>query len=123
MTLFDRPDFERFVLGLPAATLIHQWGDTAVAKVGGKMFATHGHWDGPGIRQIGFKCSDMSFDLLTEVDGIFPARYLARAKWVSVHEGSELPRDDLEAYISQSHRLVAQKLTRALRAELGLQAV
>ncbi|MCB1518859.1 MAG: MmcQ/YjbR family DNA-binding protein [Hyphomicrobiaceae bacterium] len=120
MNLFDRETFERFALSLPAATLVHQWGNTAVAKVGGKMFATHGNWDGPDIWQIGFKCSDMSFRMLPEIEGVYPARYLARARWVSVQEGSALPDDELEAYLRESHRLVAAKLTRSLKAELGL---
>lgn len=123
MSLFDRETFEHFVLGLPAATLVHQWGNTAVAKVGGKMFATHGHWDGPDVWQIGFKCSDMSFRMLSEIEGVFPARYLARAKWVSVHERSALPVDDLEAYLRESHRIVAAKLSKAMRADLGLSAL
>jgi hypothetical protein len=36
-----REGFERFVLVLPAVTLVHQWRDDSVAKVGGKIFALY----------------------------------------------------------------------------------
>ena len=62
----------------------------------------------------------MSYDLLTEMDGIRPAPYFARAGWVAISHKSALGEDDVRAYIAQAHRLVAQKLSKKLRAELGL---
>ena len=40
----QRDGFEAFVLALPAVTLVHQWGDASVAKVGGKIFALLSGW-------------------------------------------------------------------------------
>jgi predicted DNA-binding protein (MmcQ/YjbR family) len=92
-----------------------QWGDDEVYKVGGRMFAT----TGPG-RGCSFKVSDIAFEALVETGRARPARYLARAKWVSFDSFDEL--DDVETtdWLAQAHALVAAKLTRARRRELGL---
>lgn len=118
--LFNRKEYEQFLLSLPGAHIVHQWGDSSVGKIASKMFATHGFWDGAHVPQISFKCSDISFSMLPELEGVTKAKYLARAKWVSASQGCELSDDDLRAYIIESHRLVATKLTRVERAELGL---
>jgi predicted DNA-binding protein (MmcQ/YjbR family) len=117
-SLFDRSVFEAFVLALPAATLVHQWGNSSVGKVGGKIFAVFG--DAAGGAGLSFKCSDMAFEMLPELEGIRPAPYLARAKWVAVEAGCALTGAELAAYVTEAHRLVASKLTRRLQAELGL---
>jgi predicted DNA-binding protein (MmcQ/YjbR family) len=59
---------------------------------------------------------------LPSVAGIIPAPYLARAKWVQARKGCGLSEDELRNYVAEAHRLVAAKLTRALRAELDLTA-
>jgi len=114
-----RSGFEAFVLTLPAATLVRQWRDDSVAKVGGKIFALLDR--DPG--DVWLKVSDISFRLLTELDGIRPAPYFARAGWVAISVASPLHGEDVEAYIEEAHRLVAGKLTRKVRAELGLAAL
>lgn len=118
MSLFVRAKFEKFVLGLPATTIVHQWGDSSVAKVGGKVFALTGlSVDGPGIT---FKVSEMTFDMLTELEGVGQAPYFAKRQWVAVERHTEVSQSDLRAYVEQSHRMIVAKLTRKLRAELGL---
>lgn len=118
--LFERATFEAFVLALPAATLVYQWGDAAVAKVGGKIFAIQGGGvSGPAA--LSFKCSDLAFEMLPGLDGIRPAPYLARAKWVAVEAGSALGDDEVAGYLREAHRLVSLKLPRRVREQLGLQ--
>lgn len=109
-----RAGFERFVLSLPATTLVEQWG-SSVAKVGGKVFATFGL----GERDVVFKVGDTTFAGLTSLQGIGQAPYFAKSQWVSVRPGA-LPAKDLRAYVTEAHRIIAAKLTRKLRAELGL---
>ncbi|MCD7058769.1 MmcQ/YjbR family DNA-binding protein [Pelagibacterium xiamenense] len=125
MTLFDRAQFEAMIAALPAVEIVHQWGDASVGKVGapgsGKIFAILSSWS-TEAPAIAFKCSDMSFEMLPTLDGVRPAPYLARAKWVQVQPGSALSEDDIRAYITQAHGLVAAKLTRAVRAQFGLQS-
>jgi len=121
--LLDREAFEAFVLALPAAVLVHQWGDASVAKVGGKIFAVLGGAVGGEGGGLSFKCADLAFEMLPELKGVAPAPYLARAKWVAVAPGSDLSAAEIVAYVTEAHRIVAGKLTRRIRAELGLEAV
>ena len=79
-----RDDFDAFCKSLPATTHVIQWGNASVWKVGGKIFAICSRWGDGDHQRIGFKCSDMSYSLLTQQDGMIPAPYLARAKWVQM---------------------------------------
>lgn len=115
-TIMRRAGFETFVVGLPAVTLVRQWRDDSVAKVGGKIFALLDR--DPG--EVWCKVSDMSYDLLTELPGIRPAPYFARAGWVALSADSPLTGAEVEAYIVEAHRLVAAKLSRKQRQQLGI---
>ena len=115
-----RDEFDTFCASLPAATHVIQWGNASVWKVGGKIFAICSAWNNETEQRINFKCSDLSFTLLTQQEGIVPARYLARAKWVCVENPDALSKDDIKAYIRTAHQLIAAKLTKKARAELGL---
>jgi predicted DNA-binding protein (MmcQ/YjbR family) len=111
----SRAAFTRICMKLPATTLHQQW-DAAVAKVGGKVYALHGDTSGTTV----FKVSELGFAGLTSLDGVTQAPYFAKGQWVAVAPDAVLPAKDLTAYIAESHRLIAGKLTRKLRAELGL---
>ena len=111
-----RAAFAKYVESLPAVTLHEQW-NALVAKVGGKVFALCGD-DSGGIV---FKVTEMSFEGLTTLDGVGQAAYFAKRQWVNVDRSADLPAKDLKAYIKASHAMVAAKLTRKLRAELGLE--
>ncbi len=114
--IMRRNGFETFVATLPAVTLVRQWRDDSVAKVGGKIFALLDR--DPG--EVWCKVSDMSFDLLTELPGIRPAPYFARAGWVAISVTSPLTATEVEAYVVEAHRLVAGRLSKKLRQQLGL---
>jgi predicted DNA-binding protein (MmcQ/YjbR family) len=116
-SIMQRPGFEAFVLRLPAVTVVRQWRDDSVAKVGDKIFALLDR--DPG--DVWCKVSDMSFELLTALPGIRPAPYFARAGWVAISLDSPLSGQDLEAYVTEAHRLVAARLSRKRRQALGLE--
>lgn len=120
INFFERNQFERFILDLPSVTLVHQWGNASVGKVGGKIFSLFSIWSDSDEWHVSFKCSDLSFEMLPNLEGVTKAKYLARAKWVDVSPNSELTLDDVGAYIVEAHRLVACKLTKVKKAELGL---
>jgi predicted DNA-binding protein (MmcQ/YjbR family) len=107
---------EAHCLSLPAVTLSIQWGGTHVFKVGGKIFAMS---EG-GVWGLAFKASDMAFELLREQGLARPAPYLQRAKWLQLSRPDALSDDELLAYLTEAHAIVCAKLTRRLRAELGL---
>lgn len=111
-----RVGFEAFIGTLPKATLVRQWRDDSVAKIGGKIFALLD--DDPG--EVWLKVSPMAYELLTELDGVRPAPYFARAGWVAISAASPLTGAEVEAYIREAHRIIAGKLTRKVRAELEL---
>ena len=108
----------KHLLSLPGATLSIQWGDDHIFKVGGKMFAGMG----PKSRKphgISFKADDLGFEVLTKKRGITPARYLARARWVSLDRLDRLPAGQLLAYLTRAHAIVVSGLPRKTRKALG----
>ncbi len=117
MSLHAPKAFIRCATGLRAVEVAEQW-NSHVAKVGGKVFAMLGQGSGT----IVFKVSETSFEGLTALDGIGQAPYFAKRAWVSVARGAPLSDADLKAYIAASHAMVAGRLTRKVRAELGLDA-
>jgi len=118
----DRDEFNAFCAALPATTNVIQWGNASVWKVGGKIFAISSIWGEDSHQKISFKCSDLSYQILCELDGVVPAPYLARAKWIQVQEVGALSDDDIRSYIEEAHTIIAGKLTKKLRTELGLLA-
>ncbi len=115
--IFDA--FNRMALALPGAVMEIKWGEDRVYCVGGKMFAHAGPIGNEAPRYL-FKASDLAFEMLTESGAAEPAPYLARAKWVQLASNDALPDETLAAYLREAHALVAAKLTRKQRAELGL---
>ncbi|MDE2486188.1 MAG: MmcQ/YjbR family DNA-binding protein [Alphaproteobacteria bacterium] len=110
-----RDEVEAIAVSLPAVTRVVQWGESNVYKVGGKVFAMC-HPSGG----LSFKVTEIGFVVLTEAGA--PGRqapYCAKGQWVNV------PIEDLDAadardWLGTAHSLIAAKLTRKTRAELGL---
>jgi predicted DNA-binding protein (MmcQ/YjbR family) len=115
-----RDDFNAFCGALPATTHIVQWGSSSVWKVGGKIFAICSVWGDDMHQKISFKCSDLSYQILCELEGMIPAPYLARAKWVQLQSPDALSKSDIESYITEAHSIIKAKLTKKQRTELGL---
>lgn len=116
-----RDEFDQFCTSLIGTTHVVQWGGSSVWKVGGKIFAICSPWGDGDHQKISFKCSDFSYQILTEQPGIVPAPYLARAKWVQVQEEDGMQDEEIRAYITQAHEIIAAKLTKAVRKTLGLE--
>jgi predicted DNA-binding protein (MmcQ/YjbR family) len=100
-------------MSFPGATENVQWGNDLVFKVGGKMFAV-ACLEAAKYR-LSFKSTDDEFAELTEQDGIDPAPYMARAKWVALEAFDKLPRGELERLLRGSYEMVLTKLTRKER--------
>lgn len=111
--------FNEFCATLPAATLSVQWDNNHVWKVGGKMFAI-GEAPSDEFFPISFKAGEIAFEMLQERDGLRPAPYLQRAKWIQITDAAAMEAEELEGYIAESHKLIAAKLTKKLQRELGL---
>ena len=115
-----RYEFDQFCRSLPATTHVIQWGDASVWKVGDRIFAICSNWGAGEGPKISFKCSDLAFTILREQEGIIPAPYLARAKWVQLTRCGAMPDDDIRDYIRAAHGLISGKLPKKRREELGL---
>ncbi|WP_332641516.1 MmcQ/YjbR family DNA-binding protein [Brevundimonas sp.] len=112
----DREGVGKVCLALPGATLDHPFGEHHDAyRVGGKMFVMVGERGG-----VSFKVSDIAYEVLTESGHARPAPYLARNKWVNLPRIDDWPDADLAEHMVIAHGIVAAKLTRKVRAELGL---
>lgn len=115
-----RNEFDSFCKALKSTTNVLQWGNASVWKVGGKIFAICSHWGDGDHQKIGFKCSDFSYMVLIEQQGIIPAPYLARAKWVQLSSEAAMSDDEIKTYIIEAHSIISAKLTKAKQRELGL---
>lgn len=108
-----------FCLSLLATEEDIKWDNNFCFTIGKKMYCIE---DTSGEFGIVFKCSEEDFALLLERDGIIQAPYFARNKWVKVDKPGTLNKGEWTEYIKKSYDLVASKLTRKLKAELGLTA-
>jgi predicted DNA-binding protein (MmcQ/YjbR family) len=77
-------------------------------KVHGKIFAVVDLSKGK-LAPISFKCTTEKFQELLEIEGIAPAPYVGRYKWVLLERASVLTSADLEDLIRQSYELVLTK--------------
>ena len=84
----------RYCLSFPQAKEKLQWGDALCFKIQGKLFAVLSLESvPPGIT---LKCSPEKFAELTELEGIVPAPYVGRYKWVLVEDVNLLPASELK---------------------------
>jgi predicted DNA-binding protein (MmcQ/YjbR family) len=112
----DIEQLRAFCLSFPGATEHVQWGDDLVFKVGGKIFAVAPLE--PARLWLCLKAHPEDFAELTERPGIFPAPYLARAKWIAIESAQTIPPSEVTALLCKSYDLIAAKLSRAARASL-----
>jgi len=97
----------KYCLSFPQAKETLQWGETLCFKGVGKIFAMLS-LDSipPGLC---FKCTPESFAELCEVEGIRPAPYVGRYKWVLLESLDVLSAEEIEDLIRQSYEMVSAK--------------
>lgn len=110
-----RDEVQTAAFALPAVTHVVQWGASDVYKVGGKVFAI------VGDEAMSFKVTEIAFMVLTESGVGRQAPYCAKGQWAQI-DLADNPDDDIKDWLATAHSLIAAKLTRKLRAELGLGA-
>jgi predicted DNA-binding protein (MmcQ/YjbR family) len=96
-----------YCLSFPQAKENLQWGEDLCFKVGGKIFAVLSLDSVP--QSLCFKCTPEKFAELCEQEGITPAPYVGRYKWVLLASLDVLGDDELEDLIRQSYQMVASK--------------
>ncbi|HUK24467.1 MAG TPA: MmcQ/YjbR family DNA-binding protein [Terriglobales bacterium] len=97
----------RLCLALPDAKENLQWGETLCFKVRGKIFLTLSLDAVPPT--LCCKTTPERFAELLECEGIVPAPYVGRYKWVLLERLNALPAGEIEELIRNSYELVAAK--------------
>lgn len=69
----------------------------------------------PARLWLTLKADPQEYSELTERQGIIPAPYLARAKWIAIESPEALPASEVAALLRKSYELVLAKLPRTAR--------
>ena len=115
--VMDIDELRSYCSHFPGVTEDIKWEVHLTFCIGGKMFCIADLEEPFGYA---FKSDPDDFEELAGRNGIVPAPHLARAQWVKVLQPGALGRKEAEEKIRRSYDLVAAKLTKKLRAELGI---
>jgi len=116
----DIDGIRKYCLSLPHATEQVQWGGMLVFKIDKKkMFALLNLEPERDDVLLFFKATDEEFVTLQEVEGIVPAPYMAKNKWVALEDLNVLPAEELRRLLRTSYELVFAKLPKKEQARLA----
>jgi predicted DNA-binding protein (MmcQ/YjbR family) len=113
-----------YLLLLPHVEETMQWGDNLVfwvadKAIGGKMFALANlSPDSRGV--LSFAAGPERFAELVEVEGAFPAPYLARAFWIAIERYEVFPSRELQSHLRNAYDVVYAKLPKRTRDVLAM---
>jgi predicted DNA-binding protein (MmcQ/YjbR family) len=109
----DIESLRAYCLSLPQATEGIQWDNDLLFRIAGKMFAVASLETSP--TRLSFKCTPEKFDQLIEREGIVPAPYMARNKWVMLERLDALSEAEIKSLIKNSYDMVFAKLPKKIR--------
>ena len=115
-----------FLLTLPHVTETMQWGDNLVfwvgdKTIGGKMFALANlSKDSHGV--LSFAAGPERYAELLEIEGVFPAPYMARIYWVAIERYDVFASNELKEHLRNAHRVVYGKLPKRTKDVLAMPA-
>jgi predicted DNA-binding protein (MmcQ/YjbR family) len=101
-----------------------QWGDNLVfwvgdKAIGGKMFALANlSPDSRGV--LSFAAGPEGFTELVEIEGAFPAPYLARASWIAIERYDVFPSRELQNHLRIAYDVVFAKLPKRTKDVLAM---
>jgi predicted DNA-binding protein (MmcQ/YjbR family) len=105
-----------YCLSFDGVTEEVKWGGQDLCfSVGQKMFCVT---DADVDSGASFKVPDEEFEEMILRDGIIPAPYMGRYKWVTVLDFSRLSHTEWEFYLRRSYDLVKDKLPKKIRENL-----
>ena len=111
-------EIREFCLSLKGTTEDIKWEHHLCFNVGGKMFLITSPDESPV--SASFKTSEELFDTMSANPGCIPAPYMAKNKWIKIDDISRFSMKEWEEILTLSHQLIAQKLTKKLQKELGI---
>ena len=100
---------------MPHVTEDVKWGHDLCFLIGGKIFCVTGF---SSVLKVSLKVREEEFEQLSVKNGIIPAPYLARHKWIFIQEEKCFSKKEWEQYIRQSYELVKEKLPKKVREQL-----
>ena len=120
----DAERLRAYLLRLPHVVETMQWGANLVfwvgdKAIGGKMFAVLSLDDGQKA-VLSFAAGPERYAELLEIEGVFPAPYLARAHWVALKHWGVFRSSELEDLLEHGRRLIYDKLPRKTREVLAM---
>lgn len=122
----DAERIRALLLKLPHVVETMQWGANLVfwvgdKAIGGKMFALV-PLDGDGKAVISYSAGAERYAELLEIEGLFPAPYMARIFWVAAERWSVFRAPEWEAELRAAYDLTLAKLPSKVRGVLALPA-
>ncbi|MDX6462409.1 MAG: hypothetical protein QOE55_6106 [Acidobacteriaceae bacterium] len=120
----DAERLRAYLLRLPHVVETMQWGANLVfwvgdKAIGGKMFAVLNLDDGQKA-VLSFAAGPERYAELLEIEGVFPAPYLARAHWVALKHWGVFRSSELEDLLEHGRRLIYDKLPRKTTEVLAM---
>ena len=120
----DAERLRESLLRLPHVVETMQWGPNLVFWVGdkalgGKMFALL-NLDDDQKAVLSFAAGPERYAELLEIEGIFPAPYLARAHWVALKHWGVFRSSELEELLEHGRCLTYDKLPKRTRDVLAM---
>jgi len=111
-------DLRQICMGFNGVTEDIKWENNLCFSVGKKLFMLIALDTVPP--SASFKVTDEDFEELVTRDGIVPAPYFARNKWVLIEDIGRMSRAEWEFYARQSYQLVASQLPVKIQKHLGI---
>jgi predicted DNA-binding protein (MmcQ/YjbR family) len=104
-----------YCLSFPGTTEGIKWEDHLCFMVADKIFLITGMDD---QSQVTLKVRDEEYVTLIEKDGIIPAPYLARNKWVGIEKRNALSQSEWKKFIQLSYDIIKSKLSKKTQMSL-----
>ena len=107
-------DIRSIALKLPGFNEDIKWGNDLCFCIAEKMFCVtslEGEW------KMSAKVEAEDFEELCQREGIIPAPYVARNKWVLIDNTAKLSKKEVSDFIKKSYELVKAKLPKKVQAK------
>jgi predicted DNA-binding protein (MmcQ/YjbR family) len=123
----DADQVRKFLLALPHVVETMQWGDNLVywvgdKAVGGKMFVLVNLDDSLSHGVISYSAGPERYADLLEIEGLYPAPYMARIHWVAAERWDVFRNAEWQDELRAAHALTYAKHPDKVKATLNLPA-
>ncbi len=111
----DADQIRTFLFTLPHVVETMQWGDNLVywvgdKAIGGKMFTLVNLDDSLSHGVISYAAGREHYAELLEVDGLFPAPYMARIFWIAAERWNVFRNSEWQDELRAAHAITLAKL-------------